>query len=75
MKRPERAPTAVPVGLLLMGLLLLTFESTVTVLFGVMLAGWGATVLTMRGTEFACCLKSRSARRERGEEVPPCATT
>lgn len=71
--RPERAPTAVPVGMLMMGVLLMTFESAVTVLFGIMLAGWGAMVLAMRSAELACCLKSRREQRERGEEAPPCA--
>ena len=71
-KRPERAPTAVPAGLFLMGLLLMTFESAMTIVFGLFLAGWGGTVLVMRAAELACCMKLRREKQARGERVPPC---
>lgn len=72
VKRPERAPVAVPAGLLMMGLLVMTFESTMSTLLGLALAGWGAAILFLRGTEFICCMKCRRQKRARGEEVSSC---
>ena len=60
-KRPERAPVAVPAGLLTMGLLVMT-----------LLGAWGATALFLRGTELACCIKCRKEKLARGEEAPSC---
>jgi hypothetical protein len=71
-KRPERAPVAVPAGLLTMGLLVMTFESTMAVLLGLLLGAWGATALFLRGTELACCIKCRKEKLARGEEAPSC---
>lgn len=71
-KRPERAPAAVPAGLLMMGLLVMTFESLMSTLLGLLLAGWGAAILFLRGAEFACCVKCRRQKLARGEEASSC---
>ncbi len=71
-RNPAPAPIAVPAGLLMMGLLLMTFEYPLTVLFGVFLAIWGAANLTLRAAKFACCLKYRKDRIARGKNAGPC---
>ena len=53
-KRPERAPAAVPAGLLMMGALVMTFESTLAAFMGLSLSIWGAGDLFLRGREVAC---------------------
>ena len=68
----EPAPTAVPAGLFMMGMLLTTFEYPLTVLFGIVLAVWGAANLAMRGRRLACCLRSRRQKMARGEAPAPC---
>lgn len=74
-RNPAPAPTAVPAGLFLMGILLMTFEFPLTVVFGLFLAAWGAANLALRATKFACCLKSRKEKITRGQNAEPCSVS
>lgn len=74
VRQPAPAPTAVPTGLLLMGLLLMTFEFPLTVLFGFVLALWGATNLAIRARKFFCCLRHRKEMLDRGQNPGSCVT-
>ena len=72
VRRPERPPAAVPAGLLIMGLLVMTFESALAALIGLSLGAWGAADLFLRGREITCCLRCRKKKLARGEEAPSC---
>lgn len=56
----------------MMGVLVMTFESTLAALMGLSLGVWGAADLFLRGREIACCLRCRKEKLARGEEAPSC---